>query len=144
MDDRRGTGDVAALGRLVAAAGVVSAVAGGAAWLTVRSQLAAERIFIPGSSPWLSGRAVKGPVTALVQAEVIRRTALQATNGRTYGELAADDPVAEMAMNASLLRGSLFTSVLAFAVAAAQVGIGGVLVVIGAALASAGRRLPGG
>lgn len=144
MDQLRGATDVALWGRLVTGAGVASAVAGGAAWLTIRSQLAAERIVIPGSSRWLPGRTVRGPITAMAQAEAIRSTASAATGGRTYGELEADDPVAVMAMNASLLRASLFTSVLAFGVAGAQVAIGAVLVAVGTALSSAARRLPGG
>jgi hypothetical protein len=49
--------------------------------------------------------------------------------------------MAEMALNASLLRSSLFTSVLAFGVAGAQVGIGAVLVAVGAGLARTGRML---
>lgn len=141
MDQRRGATDVALWGMLVASAGAASAVAGGAAWLAIRSQLAAERIVIPDSSPWLPGRAVTGPMTAFAEAEFIRRTALEATGGRTYGELNADDPMAKTAMDASLLRASLFTSVLAFGVAAAQVAFGAVLVGVGAALSSAARRL---
>jgi hypothetical protein len=101
-----------------------------------------ERITVAGSSPWLAGSPVRGPITAFAQAEAIRRTTLASTGGRTYAELDGDDPTAEMAMNASLLRSSLFTSVLAFGVAAAQVGIGAVLVATGGALSRAARRLP--
>jgi hypothetical protein len=134
--------DVEALGWMVAGAGMAACASGTAAWLTVRSQLAAERIVVAGSAPWLAGRPVRGPLTAFAQAEAIRRTTLASTGGRTYGELAGDDPQAEMAMNASLLRSSLFTSVLAFGVAAAQVGIGAVLVATGGTLARVSRRLP--
>ena len=133
--------EVEALGWLVTGAGAVSCAAGIGAWLTVRSQLAAERIVVAGSAPWLAGCPVKGPFTAFAQAEAIRRTALTATGGRTYGELDATDPSAEMAMNASLLRSSLFTSVLAFGVAAAQVGLGAALAATGVAIGRAGRRL---
>jgi hypothetical protein len=80
-------------------------------------------------------------VTALAQAEAIRRIALAATDGRTYGQLDADDAVADMAMHASLLRGSLFTSVLAFGVAAAEIALGAVLLAIGASLPRLHRRL---
>lgn len=142
MNQWRGATDVALLGRLVTGAGVASAVVGAAVWVVVRSQLADERIVIPGSSRWLPGRTVRGPLTAMAEAEAIRQTALAATEGRTYGELDEDDPAAEMAMNASLLRASLFTSVLAFGVAAAQVAVGAALVAVGVALTGAGRRLP--
>lgn len=143
MSQPRGATDVALLGRLVTGAGVASAVAGAAGWVIVRSQLAEERIVIPGSSRWLPGKTVKGPLTAFAEAEAIRHIALAATEGRTYGELAEDDPVAQTAMNASLLRASLFTSILAFGVAAAQMGVGAALVAVGAALTSTGRRLAG-
>jgi hypothetical protein len=142
MNQVRGSADVVLLGRLVMGAGVASAVTGAAGWVIVRSQLAAERIVVPGSSRWLPGRTVKGPLTALAESEAIRQIALAATEGRTYGELEEDDPAAQMAMNASLLRASLFTSVLAFGVAAAQVAVGAALVVVGVALTAAGRELP--
>lgn len=138
----RGATDVGRLGRLVAAAGFASAAAGAAALVVVRSQLAAEKVVIPASARWLPGRPVRGPVTAFAQADAIRRIALTATGGRTYGELDEDDPSAREAMDASLLRASLFTSILAFGMAVAQVALGAVLVAIGAALTKIGRRLP--
>jgi hypothetical protein len=137
----QGAARVTMLGRLVAGTGAATALAGAAAWITVRAQLGAERIVVPPSAPWFGGQVVRGPHTAFAQAEAIRRTAARATGGRTYGEMQADDPMAEMALNASLLRSSLFTSVLAFGVAAAQVGIGAVLVAVGAGLARTGRML---
>jgi hypothetical protein len=133
--------DVEVLGWMVTAAGAASCAVGLGAWLTVRSQLAAERILVAGSAPWLTGRAVKGPITAFAQAEAIRRTTLAATGGRTYGQMEGDDPQAQLAMNAALLRSSLFTSVLAFGVAAAQVGLGAALAAAGVAIGRAGRRL---
>ncbi|HEX6138903.1 MAG TPA: aromatic ring-opening dioxygenase LigA [Candidatus Limnocylindria bacterium] len=141
MGQSREAGRVVMLGRLVSVTGAATAIAGVAAWMTVRVQLAAERIVVPSSAPWFAGQEVRGPHTAFAQAEAIRRTAVEATGGRTYGEMAADDPMAAMAMNASLLRSSLFTSVLAFGTAGAQVGIGAVLVAVGAGLARAGRLL---
>jgi hypothetical protein len=143
MDRSREAVDVELLGRLVAGAGVASALAGGAAWLTIRSQLVAEKIAIPDSAAVLPGRRVTGPVTAYAEADAIRRVALAATHGRTYGELDEDDPLAEMAVHASLLRASLFTSVLAFGIAGAEMALGAVLVAIGTALTRIARRLPG-
>ena len=55
----------------------------------------------------------------------------------TYAELAQDDPVRDTMMNASFLRASLFTSVVAFGICALVIGLGIVLGVIGGAL----RRL---
>jgi hypothetical protein len=122
------------LGRAVVAAGVTGMVVGAAAWATARAQLADERIVVPATAEHLPGRAVRGPLTALAEAAMIKRAALGATGGRTYGELEEDDPAADTALHASLLRASLFTSVLAFATAASQAATGAVLVAVGAAL----------
>ena len=87
-----------------------------------------------------SEREVKGPFTALEQAETIKRLAALATEGRTHGELDPDDPAAETALEASLLRASLCTSVMAFGVAASQVAAGASLVAVGAALRRLARQ----
>ena len=141
MDTPRELVTVELLGRLVAGAGVASVLAGAATWLTIRSQLVAEKIEIPASASLLPGRRVTGPITAFAQAGAIRRIALAATGGRVYGELDEDDPLAEMAMNASLLRASLFTSIVAFGIAAAEAALGAVMLAIGTALFRIGRRL---
>jgi hypothetical protein len=122
------------MARLITSAGALAACSGVLGWLTARSQLARERIVVPASARWLSGRTVNGPLTALAEAEAIRKTTLHVTGGRTYSELEEDDPTARIAMNASLLRSSLLTSVLAFGLAATEIGLGGVLMTIGAAL----------
>lgn len=133
---------VQTLSRIVMAAGVVAATSGVVAWMMVKSELTAERITVPPSGRRLPGRTVSGPFTALAEADTVERSALAATGGKTYAELGEDDPTAQMAMNASLLRSSLFTSVVAFGVAASQVALGGVLVLIGRALSKLGRRVP--
>lgn len=139
----RGSADSALLTRAVIVIGALRTVAGIGAWMTVRSQLAAERIVIPGADTRLHGRRVAGPVTAFVEASVIKQLALSATGGRTYGELPEGDPAAETAMNASLLRSSLFTSVLAFGTAAAEVATGVALLAVGSALGRITKRLDG-
>ncbi len=67
---------------------------------------------------------------------MINKHALEATGGKTYAELAKDDPARTTAMQASFLRASLFTSVVAFGVAALAVVLGIVLVLMGVALRS--------
>lgn len=133
----------AALGRLVTAAGVVEMLSGVAAWTVVREKLADERIVLPASAARLANRTVRGPLTAFAQAEVVRRISLEATDGRTYGEMAEDDAMAKMALEAALIRSSLFTSILAFGVAATQVALGAVFVLIGRALADSDGRCGG-
>ena len=129
-----------ALGTTVTTIGAISVMSGGAAWLSVRSQLAAEHIVIPTEAPVLPGRPVKGPVTAFAEATAIKHAALKLTDGRAYGDLAGGDPAASTARDASLLRASLYSSVLAFAMAGTQVASGATLIMVGNAL----RRLSRG
>ena len=86
------------------------------------------------------GVDVTGPFTAYSEAETINKHALKETGGKTYAELDREDPLREVAMQASFLRASLFTSVVAFGVAALAAVLGVVLVLIGWALLSLGRQ----
>lgn len=131
---------VGRLAGVVSGAGIIGMAGGLGAWLVIRSQLAGERIVVPGSSPRFPGKPVRGPLTAFAEAAFIQEAALRATGGRTYGELPEGDPNAAMAKEASLLRASLFTSILAFGVAAAGMAVGFVLVIVGRALAAVPRR----
>lgn len=130
-------GSTAVLGRLVTAAGIVLVLIGAVAWAVVSRRLADEKIVVPGSARWFPNRTVRDPLTALEEAEVVRRITLKASGGRTYGEMAEDDPKARMALDASLIRSSLFTAILAFGIAAMQVALGAVFVAIGRALVNA-------
>jgi hypothetical protein len=124
------------LGRFVTVVGIVEMFIGAAAWVGLSRRLADERIVVPGSSRRFPNRTVRDPLTALEEAEVVRRITLKATGGRTYGEMSEDDPMARMALDASLIRSSLSTVVLAFGFAAMQVALGFVFVAIGKALAT--------
>jgi uncharacterized membrane protein len=117
------------IGGLLTAAGVGT-------WVAVQYNLAQENITVADDSPMFAGQAVTGPLTAYAQAEIIEKHALEATGGKTYAELDREDPVREVAMNASFLRASLFTSVVAFGVALLSVGLGVTLILVGAALRS--------
>lgn len=128
------------LGVFIAGAGIVRAGIGMLAWGVVRSQLAAERIAVPGSAPRLGGRRVAGPLTAFAEAGSVKSASLKATGGRTYGEMDEQDPHARMALDASLIRSSLYTSIAAFGQAASEVGNGLAMVGIGVGLASLARR----
>lgn len=127
-------GSTAVLGRFVTAAGIVEILVGAAVWAVVSRRLADERIVVPGSARWFPNRTVRDPLTAFEEAEVVRRITLKATGGRTYGEMTEDDPKARMALDASLIRSSLFTAILAFGMAATQVALGAVFVIVGKAL----------
>lgn len=118
--------------------GAVMIVAGAVTWGMVSTKLAAENITVSGDAPMFAGARVTGPLEAFVQADVINHHALDATGGKTYAELDREDPLRATAMNASFLRSSLFTSVIAFGVALFAIGVGVLGVVIGWALRLAG------
>ncbi len=81
-----------------------------------------------------AGERVDGPLDAYFQADIINQHALDMSGGKTYAELDGEDPVRATLMDASFLRSSLFTSVIAFGVAAFAAGMGLLFVLIGWAL----------
>lgn len=111
-----------------------------------------------------AGKPVTGPLSAYAQADIINHHALAGTDGKTYAQLGAlasaareeakaaedtgDATLAEQktaeaeaftaqrttVMNASFLRASLFSSVIAFGVAALVMGLGLIIGLIGWAL----------
>ena len=142
---------VALLARI---AGVLFGAAGAAAWAAVSKQLDDERITVPGNAPILAGRRVRGPVSAYVQALVIKGNAERGAGGRSFADISAalaevekgsDEERALRSQSAALataasLRTSLLTSVLAFGVSALVAGIGALLVAAGTLLRGPGRR----
>lgn len=128
------------LGTVAIIAGLLYVVAGAATWFTVRSNLVAEQITISEDARMFAGNLVDGPIDAWIQADVINTHALEASGGLTYAELGREDPVRATVMNGSFLRASLFTSVVAFGVAALVMGTGVLFVVVGWALRLLGRR----
>lgn len=110
--------------------GVLLVIGGIGTWLVVSSTLADQRI-ITSDDACLPGRAVADPFTAYCQAKVIEQHTLETTNGLYYAELERDDPLRQTALTSSFLQASLFTSVLAFGVAAMAVGVGVLFVLIG-------------
>lgn len=115
----------------------------------------------PANPGRLAGKPVAGPFTAYAQASAINAHALEGANNRTYAQLGDDakalkaklaasglskDEVAknpdvlalaairDSTMNGSFLRASLFTSVVAFGVAALVMGLGLLFVLLGFAL----------
>jgi hypothetical protein len=117
--------------------GAVMLVAGAVTWGSVASHLTAENITVSEDAEAFAGQTVNTPWEAYSQAQIINHHALKATGGKTYAELEQDDPLRAVAMNGSFLRASLFTSVVAFGVAALVMGLGLVFGLIGFTL----RRL---
>ena len=127
--------------------GIIAIVGGIATWVMVGNELAEEKITVSSDSPIMPGAPVNSPITAYAQAEIIKHHALEASNGLTYSELGAEISKAKAAgdtakadeltaqrttqMNASFLRASLFTSVVAFGVALLVFGLGIMFILIG-------------
>ena len=133
--DRSGT-----VGIIVMVVGAIFAVAGVVTYFVVSNELANEKVTVSDDAKYFAGQDVTGPFTAYSEAETISKHALEATGGKTYAELDREDPLRETAMQASFLRASLFTSVVAFGVAALAAVLGIMLVLIGWELRSLGRR----
>jgi len=122
---------VRVVGIIVAVLGIVFLVAGVATYAVISSTLADEKITVSDDADHFAGKDVKGPFTAYAQADVIAKHAEEIGGGKTYSELAQDDPNRATVMNASFLRASLFTSVVAFGVAAFVAVVGVVLILLG-------------
>ena len=138
MADRgRRAGAVPLLGLLVIIAGVVLVAAGVATYAVVSSTLADQKITVSDDATYFAGQQVTQPWQAYAEATVIAKHASEIAGGKTYAELPQDDPNREAVMTASFLQASLFTSVVAFGVAALAAGLGIVLMLVGVAL----RRL---
>jgi hypothetical protein len=125
---------------LLYVAGAILLVGGAGTWYTVSTQLAAENITVTDDAPCQQGQDVNGPLEAYCMAEIINTHALEATGGKTYAELDREDPLRAVAQSASFLRASLFTSVVAFGVAAFAMGIGVLSILIGVGISALDRR----
>jgi len=120
-------------------AGVILAVAGVTTWFMVQNNLADERITVSEDSPRFANDPVDGPLTAFQEAQMIEKHYLESTGGKTYAEIEREDPSRATAQTASFLRASLFTSVIAFGVAAMAFGLGLVLMILGFGVYALGR-----
>jgi hypothetical protein len=125
---------VRVIGVIVAVVGLIFAVAGVVTYVMVQQTLAAEQITVSDDADMFAGKDVAGPFTAYAQADVIAKHAEEMADGKTYAELDQDDPVRTSVMDASFLRASLYTSVVAFGVAALATVLGILLVLVGWAL----------
>ncbi len=122
-------------------AGAIMIAAGAVTYYVVHRELADEHIVVSDDAKRNAGEDVEGPFTAYSEAMVIKTHALEIGDGQTYAQLPQDDPRRETVMTASFLRASLFTSVLAFGVAALVVGLGVLFVLLGVALLGVLNRI---
>lgn len=122
------------MGTLLIVLGLLFVVAGGVTYFMVSQELSNANVTVADDADFLAGDEVDGPFSAFAQAQIIDKHALDATGGKTYAELAQDDPLRQTAMSASFLRASLFTSVVAFGVATMAMGIGAGMILGGVGL----------
>jgi hypothetical protein len=116
-------------------------IGGAATWILVTNSLADQKITVSDDADCLAGDEVNGPFSAYCQAMVIDKHALEATGGLRFAELGRDDPKRETAMTASFLQASLFTSVVAFGVAAMAIAIGVLFILIGLGIRDVANRI---
>jgi hypothetical protein len=114
--------------------GIIMAIAGVATWVVVTSTLSDQRITVSDDANCAAGDDVNGPISAYCQADIIDHHTQEITGGKTYAELESEDPNRAVAMDSAFLQASLFTSVVAYGVAAMAFVLGIVLTLIGFAL----------
>ena len=154
------------LGLVFLGAGVYTANRGFDAKDQVRSELIAQRITTPEDASIPNAR-VDSAATAKSMADIIGHHADESTGGKTYAELGrflavgggdtsdeakalkgADgkpvaNPIRNVAFQASALRTSLYTSVMAFNVADLVVGLAAMMAALGIAVGGVGVALAG-
>ena len=154
------------LGLVFLGAGVYTVVRGFDAKDQVREELIAQNITTPEDASIPNAR-VDDVSTARSMADIIETHALESTDGRTYAEmgrfLAVDggdtndpeaavtgadgkpvaNPLRNTAFQASALRTSLYTSVMAFEVGNLVIGLGLMVIVLGLAVGGLGVALAG-
>ena len=143
MSSNSGSGSAKWISIVVMVVGSLMVIAGAVTYAQVSSTLAAENITVSDDANCLAGAAVDGPFAAYCEADIINAHALEATGGKTYAELDREDPLRATAMNGSFLRASLFTSVVAFGVAAMAIGVGIVFILLGVAVLNLSGRAAG-
>jgi hypothetical protein len=127
-------------GVVLMGAGVFMVLAGRGAHDDVRDALADERI-ITAEDAEIPLAEVDSASEAKAQADVIREHILETTGGKTYAELDRSDPNRALYLNSVTLRTALMESYLAFKVADLVVGIGVIVVLLGASHVALGAFL---
>lgn len=125
---------------ILVVAGAVLMIAGGVTYYMVHTELAEEKIVVSDDAENFAGDPVEGPFTAYSEATIIKEHASEIADGQTYAQLERDDPRRDSVMTSSFLRASLFTSVVAFGVAALVVGLGLLFILVGIAMMAIDKR----
>jgi hypothetical protein len=120
--------------------GGLAIVLGIVVYVIVHNELSDEHITVSSDAPFLAGNNVTGPFSAYAEAMAINQHALNAGGGKTYAEIPSSDPSRQTVMTADFLQASLFTSVVAFGVAALVVALGIMFVLVGFSFRELDRR----
>lgn len=118
--------------------GAIMIIGGVATWFVVTSTLSDQNITVAEDADCLAEDDVNGPFSAYCEAKIIDKHTLDTTGGKTYAELDREDPLRETAMNSAFLQASLFTSVVAYGVAAMAVAMGVLFILIGLGMRDVG------
>ena len=121
--------------------GIIMAIAGVVTLVVVSTTLADQKITVADDANCAAGDDVNGPISAYCQADIIDHHTKAITGGKTYAELAQDDPKRATAMDSAFLQASLFTSVVAFGVAAMAIAIGVLFILIGLGIRDVARQV---
>ena len=127
---------------VLAVAGVFMIVAGSVTYYLVHRELADEEIVVSDDAENFAGEEVEGPFTAYSEATVIKKHASEIADGQTYAELEQDDPRRDSRDDVVVPALSLFTSVVAFGVAALVVGLGVLFLGVAVAIWALDHRIP--
>lgn len=114
--------------------GIVLALAGLVTWGVITTRLSEQQIVVSEDADCLAGWEVRDPFSAYCQAQVIDKHTKEITGGKTYAQLDQEDPNRAVAADSAFLQASLFTSVVAFGVAAMALVVGITLALIGFAM----------
>jgi ABC-type sugar transport system permease subunit len=114
--------------------GIMLGLAGLVTWGVITTRLSEQKIVVSEDADCLAGWEVRDPFSAYCQAQVIDKHTKEITGGKTYAQLDQEDPNRAVAADSAFLQASLFTSVVAFGVAAMALVVGITLAQIGFAL----------
>jgi hypothetical protein len=140
VEEKSDRGFIKVTGWVVAIVGAIMLIGGASTWVLVQSQLSQENITVAEDASFLAGNDVNGPFSAYAEATIINHHAMELSGGKTYAQLDREDPKRATVMNASFLRASLFTSVLAFGVSAMAMALGVVQILLGVSMTKLAKQ----
>lgn len=127
---------VAAVAVFLISIGSYAVVQGNNARNDVKDGLTREHVTVSKDAPneALRNKPVDSAATARAEADAIWMHTMKATGGKTYSELAKDDPARATAKDGAFLRTGLMLSVNSFGVTDLVIGIGWAWIALGVAV----------